>query len=84
MESMLRIEDIDGNTLAPSFWVNSRVDMVGFVILTRWLLKRVHFLAFLVHEMNMNCKVEQKVEGWNTKIEKTMKMEVEEEKKTKD
>jgi hypothetical protein len=35
--------------------------------------------------MDMNQKVWQNVEGWNTKIEKTMKMEEEEEeKKTKD
>lgn len=34
--------------------------------------------------MKMNKKVGQKVECWNTKIEKTMKMEEEEEKKTKD
>jgi hypothetical protein len=34
-------------------------------ILTRWLLGRMHFQPFQVHEMEVNWKVGQKVEGWN-------------------
>jgi hypothetical protein len=36
-------------------------------IFTRWLLERMHFQPFQVHEMKVNWKVGQKVEGWSAK-----------------
>jgi len=43
IKDMQWIEDIVKNTLTPPFFTNSRIDMAGFVILTRWLLKVVDF-----------------------------------------
>ncbi len=40
---MLWIEDIVKSTLAPPCFINSRINMANFVILTRWLLEGVDF-----------------------------------------
>jgi hypothetical protein len=56
MKSMLWIEDVIESTPTPPFLTNSRIDMVGFVDPTRWLLKGVHFQPFQVHKMKMKTK----------------------------
>jgi hypothetical protein len=39
-------------------------------ILTRWLLEGMCFQPFQMHEMEVNRKVGQKVEGWNINFHK--------------
>jgi len=47
------LEDIVEITPTPPFYINFRIDMTDFLILTRWLLERVHFQPFQVHEMKV-------------------------------
>jgi predicted membrane-bound mannosyltransferase len=60
MEDILWITNIVGNTRAPLFLTNFRIDMVGLWILIWWLLKRVHFQPFQVHEMKVRKKEKKK------------------------
>jgi hypothetical protein len=54
MKDMLWIKVIVESTPTPPFLTSSRVDIVGFVNLTRWLLERVHFQPFQMHKMKLN------------------------------
>jgi hypothetical protein len=59
---MLWIEDIVESTPAPSFSINSRMDIASFVhphkVITRSL-----FQPFQMHKMKVNWRVKHEVEG---------------------
>jgi hypothetical protein len=54
MENMLWIEDIVKNTPTPPFLTNFRIDMIDYVDLHKAVIRRSAFLAFQVHEMELN------------------------------
>jgi hypothetical protein len=51
MKDMLWIEDIVESASILSILINFKVDMIDFVIFTRWLLEGMHFQLFQVHEI---------------------------------
>jgi hypothetical protein len=51
MKDMLWIEDIVESASILPILINFKVDMIDFVIFTRWLLQGMHFQLFQVHEI---------------------------------